>query len=353
MTPIKYAFNGRFVVRKQTGQERFASELLREVDKICRKDEFELVVPEYAEHIPEYQNIKVVKYGRVKGHFWEQISFYRYLRKHHLVSVNLTTTCPLLSAGIVCIHDAADFEIRDLLAQTWYGRIAAYWHDCMIYAGKRSRFPILTVSNYSKERFCHYLHVPEQKIRVISNAWQHFERVTEDDSVFGKLPAAYQKGGFFMALGSLTPQKNLIWVKEVAKRNPQKIFLIVGSAEGFTKHGAEELRLENVHFTGYLSDGEIKALMKACRAFVHPAVYEGFGIPPLEALSCGAELIVSTASCLPEIYQRSAHFIDPHDYDVDLDKLLAEPIEPASAVLERYSWAREAGKLLQLLRENV
>jgi glycosyltransferase involved in cell wall biosynthesis len=65
------------------------------------------------------------------------------------------------------------------------------------------------------------------------------------------------------------------------------------------------LKTSNIHFTGYLTDGEIKALMQNCRAFIHPAIYEGFGIPPLEAMSCGADLIISTATCLPEIYEKS------------------------------------------------
>ena len=90
--------------------------------------------------------------------------------------------------------------------------------------------------------------------------------------------------------------------------------------------------------------------MKGCRAFIHPAVYEGFGIPPIEALSCGAELIISNTTCLPEVYGKSAHYIDPYNYDVDLDELLKEPIASASEVLGRYSWVEEAKKLLMLLR---
>lgn len=62
-------------------------------------------------------------------------------------------------------------------------------------------------------------------------------------------------------------------------------------------------------------------------------------------------MIDSTAACLPEVYGNSAHYIDPHNYDVDLDELLNEPIAPTSEVLNKYSWAREAEKLLKLLRE--
>lgn len=72
---------------------------------------------------------------------------------------------------------------------------------------------------------------------------------------------------------------------------------------------------------------------------------------PHEALSYGAELIISTATCLPEVYGKSAHYVDPYNYEVNLDKLLKEPIVPASEVLDRYSWAEEARKLLVLLRE--
>lgn len=347
----KYAFNGRFLVRKLTGQERFASELLLELDKICNKDEFVLVVPEYSETTPEYKNIKIVKYGRVKSHFWEQISLYSFCKKHNMISVNLTSTCPLLDSGIVCCHDAAVYEIKELLTQNIYGKLSLVWHKLMLRAVKQSNYPIITVSNYSKSRLARFMKVPESRFRVISNAWQHYLRVQEDDTIFKKLPAGYNKGEYFMALSSLSPQKNFVWVKEVAKRNPEKKFVIVGRAEGFTKLGSEELQENNLHFTGYLTDGEIKSLMKSCRAFIHPAVYEGFGIPPIEALSCSAELIIATTTCLPEVYGKSAHYIDPYNYDVDLDELLKESIAPASEVLDRYSWKNEAGKLLVLLRE--
>lgn len=84
--------------------------------------------------------------------------------------------------------------------------------------------------------------------------------------------------------------------------------MIVGRAEGFTKLGSEELQDSNLHFTGYLTDGEIKSLMKGCRAlFILP--YMKVLVSPIEALSCGAELIVSTAACLPEVYGNSAHYM--------------------------------------------
>jgi glycosyltransferase involved in cell wall biosynthesis len=137
---------------------------------------------------------------------------------------------------------------------------------------------------------------------------------------------------------------------EVAKRNPNQLFVVTGKEEGFTKLGVDKLKQDNILFTGYLTDGEIKSLMQHCKAFIHPAIYEGFGIPPLEAMSCGANVIVSTATCLPEIYGDAAHFIDPYNYDVDLESLIKQPVAPRESVLDKYNWAKEAEKLLILLR---
>ena len=117
--------------------------------------------------------------------------------------MNLTSTCPLLDSGIVCCHDAAAYEIRELLTQNLYGRLSYIWHQMMIEAVKRSKYPIITVSNYSKSRLSKFMKVPESRFHVISNAWQHYLRINEDESIFEKLPKGYVRGEYFMALSRL------------------------------------------------------------------------------------------------------------------------------------------------------
>ena len=78
------------------------------------------------------------------------------------------------------------------------------------------------------------------------------------------------------------------------------------------------------------------------KGFLHPAVFEGFGIPPLEALSLGAPIALARASCLPELYGDTARYFDPYDYDVDLDALFAKPVAPPDKVLAKYSWEKTA-----------
>ena len=87
--------------------------------------------------------------------------------------------------------------------------------------------------------------------------------------------------------------------------------------------------------------------MKHCKLFLHPAVFEGFGIPPLEALSLGAPIALARASCLPELYGDTARYFDPNDYDVDLDALLAQPVAPPAEVLAKYSWDKTAAFWLE------
>ena len=345
----KIAFNGRFLTKGLTGQERFASELLMQLDKICKKGEFCVVTSENALYIPDYKNIEVIKTGTLKREAWEQFCLGPYLSKHKMKCVNLTTTFPLFHCDVVCLHDCLVFEKTKELMHSLYGFAGTLWKQLLFKVAARSSNKVLTVSEYSKKKLIEILNIPEEKISVISNAWQHYNRVVKDDTIFERLPFA-KDGEYFFAMSSLSPQKNFIWIMEVAKRNPQFQFVITGKAEGFTHLGADDLKADNLHFTGYLKDGEIKSLMQHCPAFIHPAIYEGFGIPPLEALSCGAELILSTATCLPEVYEKSAHYIDPYNYDVDLDALLKEPIEDRQKILNKYDWAKEAEKLYEVLK---
>lgn len=350
MSNYKYAFNGRFLTKKLTGQERFASELLANLDKICEKGEFCVVTSENPVWLPKYENIDIIQTGRLKREAWEQFCLGPWLWKNKVKCVNLTTTFSLFHCDIVCLHDASIFEIGKEFMHSMYGFFGTIWKRFLFRRAKRKADLILTVSNYSKHKFNELLGIPDEKIHIIYNAWQHFERVDADDGIFAKIPQTALAKGYFLAVSSLSPQKNFVWIREVAKRNSECQFVIVGKKEGFTKLDSNDLKADNLHFTGYLTDGEIKCLMQRCRAFIHPAIYEGFGIPPLEAMSCGAPVIVSTATCLPEIYGKSVHYIDPHNYDVDLEKLLSEPVAPREEVLDRFNWRIEAEKLYEILK---
>ncbi len=95
------------------------------------------------------------------------------------------------------------------------------------------------------------------------------------------------------------------------------------------------------------------ALYSDCKAFIFPSLYEGFGLPPLEAMAAGARVIVSNASCLPEIYGHSVCYIDPYNTDVELSELLAlqkNNVQFKEDILNRYSWEKSAERLHKIMK---
>jgi glycosyltransferase involved in cell wall biosynthesis len=141
-----------------------------------------------------------------------------------------------------------------------------------------------------------------------------------------------------------------VWIKEVGKRNSELQFVICGKVVNLSSCSEQDLKCDNVHFTGYISDAQVKSLMSNCMAFIHPAIYEGFGIPPLEAMSCGAKVIVSNATCLTELYEDSVYYIDPYNYDVDLKKMLEKPVAPSEKILNKFNWGVEAKKIADIAK---
>jgi len=343
--------NGNFFCRNLTGIERFAWEILKQLDLLLtNEDEIMILVPANAKIFPDFVNIKpIISHKEVKSFpIWDMCTFANAVKKYRATALNFSNTAPLgKKCGISFLHDiyAKDFPkdfstFKDKLIRFY--SIFQYKNIC------KNAKKILTVSNFSKNQIQKAFAVSKERVSVIPNGWEHFKNIQEDDNIFNKFPILKEKK-FFFTLGSLQKRKNLKWILEYAAKHPQEHFAISGKAIGGMK--ITELNslnnLSNVTFLGYVSDGEVKSLMKKCTAFVFPSYYEGFGIPPLEALSVGAKVIVSDVACLPEIYKKAAVYINPSDTDVNLSVLSDTEIstEDVSSVLNEYTY-QNAAKIL-------
>ena len=199
-----------------------------------------------------------------------------------------------------------------------------------------------------------YYHVNPEKITVVYNAWQHMQRVRPDPMLFGEYSKWPQlkKGEYYFSMSNLLKNKNFPWVLRAAQSKPQVMFAIAGG--GSLAAEAERLGLAdlpNVLYLGYVSDGAAKALMAHCKAFLFPTLYEGFGIPPLEAAACGApQIIVSDTPCMREVYGPCAAYIDLTANPGDVDDV-TPATAPTAALLEKYSWDKSAERLLQILNK--
>ena len=322
---------------------RYAREILLELDRLAEPDEFCLVVPVYAEHVPALEKIKTVRYGSVKGILWEQTDYPRYLKQMGQKGFGFNNTFPFLRPGMLVIYD-----IAYKLYPQFHGKISNLYHRLVFSIAAKRSDPIVTDSYFSKYQLIDFYHIAPERITVIGSAWQHMERIEADGQILNELGLTGK--AYYFTLGSLSIMKNTKWVIEVARKYPQRLFVLSG-AKSLAERG-DFTAPANVLLTGYISDAQIKALMQNCQAFIYPSIYDGFGLPPLEALSQGAQVICSNAACLPEVYGGSVHYIDPYDTNVDLDALLKEHADPPESVLNKYSWKKSATALYTLLQAN-
>lgn len=345
---IKIVFDGQVYAQRLTGQYRYADEILMELDKIISKGEYEIIVPSYVDINGKFKNITVVQYGDVKGIMWTQISLLGYLLKNHAVSVGFCNTTPLLRPGIAVVHDIG-YKVLRSHYKNIYGRLSSLWHRLNYWRIAKSKWPIITVSNFSKKQISEVYKVQPERITVIENGWQHYNRICEDDSIFEKVPTI-KKGDYYFSLGSLEERKNFKWVVEVAKRNKESYFVVAGNKVKNAKNKPEFDKISNLIFLGYVSDENAKSLMRNCKAFLFPSTFEGFGIPPLEALSLGTKVICAKAASLPEICEDAVEYVNPYEYDVSLKSLIKfDHRKYYKDVLEKYSWRMSAQKLYRKL----
>ncbi|EID84089.1 Glycosyltransferase [Treponema sp. JC4] len=345
--------NGDFLCRNLTGIERFAYETTIRLDKIIEKDSLSILVPKNAKFIPDFENIKVVRSNKSCKIFplWEHIFFSLYLFKTKSIPLDFANVTPLFKPGIVFIHDIyAKLYPKDFTSKK-EKLIRLYM--CMMYkhCAKHAK-KLLTVSNFSKKQISSTYHVKEDDISVIYNGWEHIKNIEADNSIFDEHPELTEKNYFF-TLGSLQKRKNLKWICNYASKNHDERFAISGKAiSGMVSNELKELQtLKNVVLLGYVSDAQVKALMQKCKAFVFPSYYEGFGIPPLEALACGAPIIIGNAASLPELYGNTAHYIDCNNTDVKLSELLKNQTEAPERLFKEYSYRQTAEKLKETLSE--
>jgi len=344
--------NGDFLSRRLTGIERYAYEITNRLDKLSNYGEIAIVIPSLVENIPDYKNLEIIRLEKKsKSNIrWQMITLQWFLLTHRkYIILEFGNTCLPLAPGIVFLHDIyceffpEDFTSRRDKFTRLYSRIQ---YRFIAYLAKK----IVTVSEYSKNEIIRTFNIKPSKINVIYSSADHMRTINADTSVFDDFPVLSGKS-FYFSLGSLSRRKNLQWILRYAAKHPETLFAISGTSLSTVK--VDELDTgtpRNIILLGYLDDSKVKALMEKCKAFVLPSYYEGFGLTPLEALSCGAQVIVAKAASLPEIYGNTAHYIDPYNSDVDLDELLCEKVENPDGILAKYSYDTAAEQVYKLIK---
>lgn len=362
---MKILIDGYSLARKEIyGIHRYAIELLSALDKMIDHEEVEIVLPTWADETVVkdrllLRNTKLVKIGKktksalkygdiIDATIWRELTFPHYAANQKAIKVDLLLDFPRGKTDIITIYDCIPELFQHVNPPLKY-RLHVLKVKYIQGRGIRNCKRILTCSECSKKDIQKAYKTQERPIDVIYGGWQHFDRITEDDAILNKLNLKI--GQYFFSLGSRLYHKNAKWILAAAENNPQYTFVISGSSKNRVDKEAESNTAKNVIFAGYLSDSEVKTLMRYCKAFIQPSLYEGFGMPPIEAMSTGANCIVSNVASLPEIYGNSVWYIDPYDYEnIDLDEIMHNKKDENEIVLRKYSWKKSAKKLLEIIQ---
>ena len=346
----KIVINGRFLTQKLTGVQRYALEITKALDDLIANESipYELAIPTDFKPSLELKNIKIIKLGSHNGIKWEQLDLSKYLKKQNALGIHLCNSVPLFGPkGFCCVHDIT-YKVNPQYITTKHLALSKIWHLTQYKNAIKKSLHLFTVSNFSKNEILENYNVKSDKISVAYNGWQHFSTTIEEGTSLSKFPQL-KPHEYYFSLATMAKNKNFIWVVNEAKLNPDKIFAVAGNIDVKKLGDTIGETPKNLIKLGYVSDSEAKLLMKECKAFLFPSTYEGFGIPPLEAMAMGAPVICSNAACLPEVFQKSVHYINPNENIQNLDTLLEERIEPASIILEKYSWTKSA----QIYLDNI
>jgi len=294
------------------------------------------------EYIKDWK-VKII--GKKQGHAWEQLDLPRYLSKNgNPILLNLCNTGPLFySYNIVTVHDACFARHKE-----WYSLPFRLYYNFLVPRLLKKSKAVLTVSQFSKQELITFFSIPSDKIHIASNAVSGAFLESRNDSYSSR------KENIILSVSSIDPRKNQkILVEAFEKINDQNwtLYLVGAKHQAFSKQALENSSSTNIKWTGYLEDIELISLYHKASFFVYPSLYEGFGIPPLEAMSVGCPVIVSDIPALKETCGEAAIYFDPNNSDQlasQIEELitnheLRDKLKIAGmAKSAEYSWSKSA-----------
>lgn len=321
---MRVGINGRFLVAKRTGVQRAAYNLIKTLFEVDRETEYVLFTGKSQLDNPEWNfpNVRIVASNIREGenfrnHIWEQFELPRLARKYKVdVLHSPANMAPLLYRGksIIHIHDLC-FVVNP----QWYSFLFHRVYNFIIPRLAKKATRIITNSNNSRNDLLQFCDVDSEKVRLIYWA---VDQIFHDQ----QLPAETEvpdPHNYILYVGSLEPRKNIGTLirayEKLRDENPDlspKLVLIGGESPLFadTKLQVKQYQ-DDIVFKGFVSDQMLKDYYRNALVVAYPSLYEGFGLPPLEAMASGTPVVTSNTSSLPEVVGDAALMVSPYDAD--------------------------------------
>lgn len=344
--------NARFLTQSITGVQRYAIEISREL-RILYGDDIVFVAPHGIIQHEYAKEFGVLTVGKHRGYLWEQWDLPRYLGKHgNPLLLCLCNTAPLYYENkIVTVHDVAFMAYPQTFSKSFL-----YVYRFMIPRIMRSAKEVITVSEFSKSEIVKYYGIDREKIDVVYNAVGADFCKKEDEKL------KMQK--YILAVSSLNHRKNFLAVLKafsiLEKTDKETALYIIGDLKNSNFVGVNIEKYTNdprINFLGRVSDNELIRYYSNAAAFIYPSIYEGFGIPPLEAQRCGCKVIIADIPPLREVVADSGLYCNPYDVNDIANKMLSAIADSSDLSHKgytnsmRFSWKVSAEKIKGIIED--
>ncbi len=340
------AVNARFYSHRITGMQRYAIELSNRFS-----GKVDIIRPNKA-------------LQGIKGHLWEQTYLPLVSGKRLLWSPN--NTGPVSVQRQICtMHDLIPLDHPE-----WFNPRFSAWYRWLLPRLAKKVSYIIAISEFTKLRVLDLLRMHPDRVAVVPNGvdWR-FQPQSAEAVAAARVQLRLPEQPYVLCLGSLEPRKNLsrllrAWALLQARYRGEVQLVVAGGSANPSVFARTESgpRTDNVFFAGYVPDEILPALYSGALAMVYPSLYEGFGLPPLEAMACGCPVITSRTTSLPEVTGEAALLVDPLDPESIADAI-RQAIEDdelrgrlSAAGLERakqFSWDRCAQLTWAILEQNA
>ena len=364
------------VIGKKTGVGKYTESLVKALSHLSSPYEFILFYFNFRSRFnglditsSNFKNKGVKLPGRVFSFLWKKTNappFDRLSGAAELFHFPNFILRPVKSGKtIVTIHDLAFKRFPQYIEKKNLAFLNNHIPKTLAKADR-----IIAVSEFTKEELLKFYSVPEKKIRVIHEGVNETFRRIEDKEELTKVKNKYRlPEKFFLWVGTLEPRKNISVLldafSEFKKKNKSNCKLVMVGKRGWNYHGFMEKKKkmimgDDVILTKYVSDDDLPTIYNLAEAFIFPSIYEGFGLPPLEAMASGLPVITTPAlnevvgeavlkvseQNIEEITQAMKNILENEDLRKDL-------VQKGFKRIEQFSWDKAARETLALYEETM